>query len=536
MLARICPRSMRERLLSPGRVSLSYYGFQSRAKLHFITVNLDPSRAPEAELKQAALNALKNSKSGDTQRNGSSNADAELAECASAQQQEDAAIILASRSLASWLEDTAFVSRLLKHSGLVGNPVSRQQMIHVLSAAVDEVPRFDRRCNSYASSEGLSILCGGLRNLPGLWKEGNVEAGAQSCLEFQVTQVKRTGQLKVNLPLANTVFSNGRPHTLFANLWQTDGAAGLRLVKRMERTTQAIDTGSASPGGRPERLPKAVVASRLVPVTEARRIVAGLGNILRQIDINGTSAPASKELEAIIPALLKERQTQLGQRGHHLAAGPIGVWALIMPAHVVEDRLRSWPAPLEPLYSKNYEIPLDEPALAKRMLEATNGFLAAGCQFRKILSGGGGWGSKQGLLSLDPQTRLAVSEQQDLEDFIKSFHGDHGSTGSIVAPGSYVQFFVEPALRPEQESELCWPRECYSASSPTVAIGTSGATPWPPQDDLAEAWPALFGAVSSQGLYLSAYGSLPDVNTVASKLDAPRSYVVSTNLDSSKPL
>lgn len=148
-----------------------------------------------------------------------------------------------------------------------------------------------------------------------------------------------------------------------------------------------------------------------------------------------------------------------------------------------------------------------------------------------IVSGGGGWGAKQGLLSLDPQTSLTTGDQDDLESFIRSFEDGHhhSNRGGIVGPGSYVQFFVEPAsLPPEQGGDTRFAPEWYTGSCPTLVVGTSGASPGIHQDDdLVVAWPALFGAVSSQGIYLSPDGPPGVSETVDSKLDAPRAYVIS---------
>lgn len=289
-------------------------------------------------------------------------------------------VILASTSLASWLEDTTFVSKLLERFDLVGASVPQPGKIHVLSAAVDEVPRFDSRRNFYASSEGLSVLCGRLGDdLPSPWSEEKVKAGAQPCLEFRLPQVSYTGPLNVDIPLANTVFSNGRSHTLFASLWEANGAQDLRLVKKVWKTRQRIFAEQTS--SEKQLLSKGVVACPLVPVTNPRMITAGLGNILRKVDIDGESAPASRELEAIIPPLLEQRQNQFGQNDDPLAAGPVGVWALIMPARFVRDHPQSILP--EPLNWKEYN-PSDEPRLAGSTANTMGRLLAGGCQLRKI--------------------------------------------------------------------------------------------------------------------------------------------------------
>lgn len=151
------------------------------------------------------------------------------------------------------------------------------------------------------------------------------------------------------------------------------------------------------------------------------------------------------------------------------------------------------------------------------------------------MSGGGGWGLKQGLLSLDPETSLSTGEHDDMESFMRSFSGD-SSAGGVVAPGSYVQFFVESASPAPAESAAP-PRRRWDPSAapatPTVVLGTPGAAA--PGGDLPAAWPGLFGAVSADGVFLSSReggreeeDEGGDKRPVETKLDAPRSYVISS--------
>jgi hypothetical protein len=54
------------------------------------------------------------------------------------------------------------------------------------------------------------------------------------------------------------------------------------------------------------------------------------------------------------------------------------------------------------------------------------------------VSGGGGWGAKKGLLSLDPQrTHFALSEEEEMQRFIQAMDG-----GNFVPVGSKIQFFA----------------------------------------------------------------------------------------------
>lgn len=68
------------------------------------------------------------------------------------------------------------------------------------------------------------------------------------------------------------------------------------------------------------------------------------------------------------------------------------------------------------------------------------------------MSGGGGWGNKKGLLSLDQESRYSTEDQDSIDDFIRSFKGqdsvENGGSGvGIIPDGSWVQFFVERASR-----------------------------------------------------------------------------------------
>lgn len=431
-------------------------------------------------------------------------------------------MVLVSRSLAPWLEDQAFMAGLLEAT--TSDETGRE--LSVLSAAVDEVPRFQ---GAPGSSEGLSVLRGSsTRVLPGLWEVGSNQTFSPSqqpsFLELRLPGLQPKAEpLQVTVPLANTIFTTGKSHALFASKWRHDPAAarkGLSMAASVEKTTQTIllpgyDQSSAS-----------TVYTALVPVTRPHKIVAGLGNILRQVEVGVKPEPASKELEAIIPALLKKR-LEHSESDELTYSGPVGVWALIMPEGAVDQ----FPIP-NPLDVQNYD-PSSEWDLVHQTSQAMDGLIAAGCQLRKIrkslspflprltalillsiVSGGGGWGLKQGLLSLDPNTRYAREEHEDMESFIRSFKRED-ATGGIVTPGSYVQFFTE-AIPPTEKTrlKLAWPSD-----RPTFAIGTSGGK----TSEEVETFPDLFGAVSSEGVYISSEENA----AITTKLDAPQSYVVS---------
>ncbi|KAK0656743.1 hypothetical protein B0T16DRAFT_501373 [Cercophora newfieldiana] len=450
-----------------------------------ISVALDP----EVSSKQQVVDAVANA----------------LARSSGSEQGSDAALILASKSLASWLQDATFVSQILA-------PLSQSQSpaeLSVLSAAVDGIPRVSST-GSYSSSDGLAILYGSLdTTLPGLWtnmalkSKGDVSS-SQPSLEFHVAPLEEDSRpLQVTVPVANTVFNNGRPHTMFASRWRTAKGSLPGLLSVVEKTRQVVVAGNTSSSS-------STVVAPLVPLTEARKILAGLGNILRQVEIDLLPAPASKELEDIIPKLLKARSERCGGR----PVGPMEVWALIYPEHVAASQ--GLPRALGLDADESHEW-----SRAQEVSRLMPGLLASGCHIRKILSGGGGWGLKQGLLSLDPQTKYSTPDEEDIESFIRSFNGED-SGGATVIPGSYVQFMVEPFGHPPKGA-----LQHDTTDGASMVLGAQGAAS--EQESLSEyqVQQGLFGAISSEGIYIASGADASQAGEdhgITTKLDASGSW------------
>lgn len=70
-------------------------------------------------------------------------------------------------------------------------------------------------------------------------------------------------------------------------------------------------------------------------------------------------------------------------------------------------------------------------------------------KLKEIVSGGGGWGLKHGLISLDPETRLDREDTSHDFDSIDSVDNDQiQALGNIAKPGSWVQFLISHNLMP----------------------------------------------------------------------------------------
>lgn len=150
------------------------------------------------------------------------------------------------------------------------------------------------------------------------------------------------------------------------------------------------------------------------------------------------------------------------------------------------------------------------------------------------MSGGGEWGTKASLLSLDPQTSHGrESEADELDKFIKSFSHDDDGKDAITKAGDYVQFFVERdplQLSQQHEDELYVKAPDYSPYS--FGVGDTNLKDIePPRKVVKPQGPVYpekmnqfvlghFGGCSAEGIYLSADNLGPNT-----KVDVPGACV-----------
>lgn len=152
-------------------------------------------------------------------------------------------------------------------------------------------------------------------------------------------------------------------------------------------------------------------------LTPPRKVTAGMGNILRAIesvDGESKSTGASRELEKAFTD-----------------------YTASLPADDTREKLDVFA-----------RLTATKPAPSSELL------LAPGARIHRVLSGGGGWGSKAGLLSLDPQGETEVDAFA--REFTARFDGTDGgpSSGMIVQEGEWVQFFVAEKPVPADEKGI----------------------------------------------------------------------------------
>ncbi|KAI9813438.1 MAG: hypothetical protein M1827_004113 [Pycnora praestabilis] len=373
------------------------------------------------------------------------------------------ALFLFTPSFSKWLEDeNSFLPLALSH---MFPQEAQAQKMDAIVAIVDRLPapstaeltttdpsiRHTHMWDSRNSYEGVALYVGNSSlSAPDLWlprhaelKPSTMSLPGTSTLTFMFhsnqTETKSPGlneipngfdktyewsrgksftSRTVELPLANTTFQNGRTSTLLASRWErSNDSKGIVQTMCQEIKHQLIKIPwmdkSASIQG------EFHISVPLVELTVPRKIVAAMGNIVRQLDA-GTGGdetiPASRELEVSVSEF-REREKS--------APPQIMAWALVTP----KDRWTSLPTIREHKLSV---------------------LIHRGARLHRVLSGGGGWGKRQGLLSLDPDTSFTARNASSSSLSISGDSPDlelESVLGDVVKPGDVIQFFT---YRPQE--------------------------------------------------------------------------------------
>lgn len=273
---------------------------------------------------------------------------------------------------------------------------------------------------------------------------------------------------KLQLPVTNTLFQNGKTSTLFAQRWtlqpSEDAEPTWSLSKSISLPQQIINMADLFPIE--EKSPDHSLYSQLIQITSSRTITAAVGNIIRRLDTGRSNAdhadgqsnlakqkevPASTELEIAINKGIQEGR---------IPPQPAGIWALIKPRNAALALRTTWWG--------------DGPSKLQRAV-------LSGCRLHKVLSGGGGWGEKQGLLALDPDSDYSLRQQssQSPSEDTQSVEAEKSRVlGEVVKPGDKVILYVckppdpiTPLKAPQQEESLI-----DNIAVPTLTFGSLPST------------------------------------------------------------
>jgi hypothetical protein len=237
-------------------------------------------------------------------------------------------VLLVTPSFATWLESKAFISQVL--DVILTRTKIKHKLdcdVSVVAAVVDGLATRSWKSNLGArSSEGFAILpCaqkGAMSKLGELEIQQSRELHNAQKSSITFLMGRSDQELAVTVPLANTMFRNGRTSTLFASRWQLNATSKrYERIQQVEKQSVTIDLSSS------KHIEFLAQELPLVPLTPPRVVVSGLGNIVRQVTgPDGETVSASQELEATVDAYLDAR---------NMPKQTVSVWALVMPKSTV---------------------------------------------------------------------------------------------------------------------------------------------------------------------------------------------------------
>ncbi|TPX23277.1 hypothetical protein DIZ76_012603 [Coccidioides immitis] len=306
------------------------------------------------------------------------------------------------------------------------------------SASPEDSPAFEKE-----GCEGISLLIADQESLSGdivrpMRRRDVSMPEIEPTITYAMTYEQDGGEkvsTEVGVRIANTIFVTGTPRTMLASRWRFDEEIGKLKPKETKDLVICRIESNANSSVTPF-IP-------LHPVTQPRKVITSMGNVLSQISTgNGStkSAPASAELEKALPAYIDKHQLQNRR---------LAVWALVKP---------------EELHCSSEASPE-----ASGTDDVSNA-IKKSARLHRLMSGGGGWGKKQGLLSLDPEYSYQeehssghrrpineLFERNTIEPDIEQTAFDsfpnlmEFNNGKLVTPlseaakpGDTVQFFVAP--------------------------------------------------------------------------------------------
>ncbi|KAF5662803.1 v-type c subunit family [Fusarium heterosporum] len=409
----------------------------------------------------------------------------------------DAAVILATPQYAQWLEEDGFMSEFVDLLSGSGKPTQ----FHVLGAVVDHIAP---PVPSNKPIQGLSILRGKLDTiLPGLWNREPPKAREDADRVAALTM--DLGNPHITIPLTNTTFQNHKTSTLIVSRYDLSQGSP-KLDFQIEKNSQhiALPVKKQLPS-----IDHLGLWAPLVPLTHPRVVTESFGNIVRRISINDESIPASNELEPAVD--------ELHARKSDLVQSPMGIWAIITPPTF--DHSGDTSSSVDPDPEETFSDGQSITELVASTSDHLAGLYKQGGRLYQILSGGGGWGAKKGLLSLDPQrTHFALSEEEEMQRFIQAMDG-----GNFVPVGSKIQFFASTET---STAEAVGTRETaiVFGTASKVESGTDSQTSQPDVCLLEN----HFGALSNEGIFVTsadaAAASTPGFNNDW-KLNVPNSRI-----------
>ncbi|KAI5239328.1 hypothetical protein E4T43_06829 [Aureobasidium subglaciale] len=452
------------------------------------------------------------------------------------------------------------------HSRLGGDS---REAVRLVAAVVDRLPKpsdLDASAVGDIGSEGIALRL--IANENPIWKPELAKDDPRAALSdnkyrflsFHLDDAATPAHMLpiVQLPLANTIFHNGLTSTLIWRKYslQKDGK-GLVQIDEQVCDSHRVKLPKPSVSRQTTTL---ALSAPLVPLTSARSVVACMGNIIRRLSADSGLGSHDPTKEAILASHELEQSVTSYHKTRGLSPRAVSVWALVIPEKTFSGGLSMaakvlGERDLPELWKSgsNHDTDASQPNLLT--------LLQHGARLHKVLSGGGGWGKKAGLLSLDPDSGygqhppwedIAPAQQTDAEyieglspvpaDLHHVWGFEPQELPSIVNKGDFIQFYISPSASSEealaQHKIGDNAHESIPADVKTVEFGSvpstvddmpsSQKTAFQGQDTV-QTYPNHFGALSETGIAMffglqsskESSSKVHDAQDAATKIDVP---------------
>lgn len=348
----------------------------------------------------------------------------------------NSALFLVTSSLANLFEPgSAFHASAINHIfGRLSSRIEPQSLVAVVDAIPDLRNRSDQESLIFGC-EGISVCISQRFNAASL---GDRDQDVP-LISFHHRKSTNRGSIRETsymAPLANTLFVNGLQNTMIQQDWIRDiQGTWVENPGSMRTHLKQVDI-KVNHGA--QDMYSTIMHNKLEQLTEPAIVKSSMGNIVSGLENSvGAAFSASAELEKIVPQFLKAR-TEAGQRGE------LRIFALVYPPI---------PSATGGGDTNNFIADNDsKDKTGRTWLDKRNlhNILKNKGRLYRVTSGGGGWGKKAGLLSLEPMVdvRRRTESEYSMPDFIFSDDGvEMPKSKQLIPRGSLIQFlatFLDP--------------------------------------------------------------------------------------------
>lgn len=462
-------------------------------------------------------------------------------------------------SFATWLlDDQDFLQKALRraYAHLLDRNETPYARIHALCAVVDKLPesrpignidnlkeenlqRIQYPAVQETGHEGIAYAT--LRPSASLPTSSSVGPDKAAISFVASEQSDHNGghfSDSIRLPLANTVFQTGSPTMMTYSTWEkAKGSQDFTLKEKRNISHHGIRMQAEN------NIQSTVLSVPLVPLSKPRQVEASMGNILRRVTgPNGQSITASQELEQHVPKYFSAR----GEPSQATT-----VWALVMGP---EKTLEANPETcffLQRTQASEGSNDLQDQSEAKlwenlwkqdppSWTPSVPVALKSGARLHRVLSGGGGWGKKAGLLSLDPIPTMEANSADGLSDFDENGPNLDSALQQVARPGDWIQFFISPsvpvkgeAIADSHDGKQVWGLELGTIPSTTDAMPVVPGEAETAGGNKISVFKSTFGALAEEGMVISRSFKLDQGNSFStigsSTVDVPFSRFSALN-------